>query len=54
MGRASVIPALEAFNILNPDNIVSVVTNNYASGSYKRPNSIVQGRLIGVGAQVRW
>jgi len=54
VGRARVSPALELFNILNPDNIVSVVTNNYASASYKRPNSIVQGRLIGVGAQVRW
>ncbi len=54
MGRARVSPALELFNILNPDNIVSVVTNNYASASYKRPNSIVQGRLIGLTAQVRW
>jgi hypothetical protein len=54
MGRARVSPALEVFNVLNPDNIVSVVTNNYASASYKRPNSIVQGRLIGIGAQVRW
>jgi hypothetical protein len=53
-GRVSITPAFEAFNILNPDNIVSVVTNNYASSSYKRPNSIVQGRLIGIGAQVRW
>ena len=53
-GRVSVIPAFEAFNVLNPDNIVSVVTNNFASTSYKRPNSIVQGRLIGIGAQVKW
>ncbi len=53
-GRATVMPAFEVFNVLNPDNIVSVVTNNYASTSYKRPNSIVQGRLIGIGAQVRW
>jgi hypothetical protein len=54
MGRARVSPALELFNILNPDNIVSVVTNNYLSASYKRPNSIVQGRLIGIGARVAW
>jgi carboxypeptidase family protein len=53
-GRVSISPNIEAFNILNPDNIVSVVTNNYLSASYKRPNSIVQGRLVGIGAQVRW
>jgi len=49
-----VSPAFELFNLLNPDNIVSVVTNNYASTSYKRPNSIVQGRLIGISSRVSW
>jgi Carboxypeptidase regulatory-like domain len=53
-GRVNISPALELFNVLNPDNIVSVVTNNYASTSYKRPNSIVQGRLIGIGARIGW
>ena len=36
------------------DAIISTVTNNALSSSYRYANSIMQPRLIGFGAQVRW
>jgi hypothetical protein len=54
MGRASISPQLEAFNVINPDQIVSYVSTGYATASYLRPNSIVQGRIIGLSLQTRW
>ena len=54
MGRASISPQLEAFNVINPDQIVSYVSTGFATASYLRPNSIVQGRILGVSIQTRW
>jgi hypothetical protein len=53
-GRVSVAPVFEVFNTLNSDAVVSYVTTNVLSTAYKRPNSILQGRMIGVGATMRW
>jgi hypothetical protein len=53
-GRASVAPSLELFNLINPDQIVSYVSTGYATSSYLRPNSIVQGRILGLSVQTRW
>ncbi len=53
--RLSVAPTLELFNIFNADTIVSYVsTSALSSSGFLKPNSIVQGRLIGIGAQLRW
>ncbi len=53
-GRATVSPSLELFNLINPDQIVSYVSTGYATASYLRPNSIVQGRILGLSVQTRW
>jgi hypothetical protein len=53
-GRVSVSPTLEAFNVNNSDAVVSYVSTNVLASSYLRPNSILQGRMIGLGANVRW
>src|SRR5262245_54343489 len=53
-GRYTVSPALEVFNINNSDAIISYVSTNFLSASYEKPNSIMQPRMIGVGAVVRW
>jgi len=53
-GRVSISPNIEAFNITNSDAIVSYVSTNVLSSSYLKPNSILQGRIIGVGTNVRW
>ncbi len=53
--RVSFAPTLEIFNVANADTIVSYVsTSALSSSGFLKPNSILQGRLIGIGAQVRW
>ena len=54
IGQVRVTPAFEAFNINNSDNIISYGSTSYNTASYLVPNSIVQGRILGVGATVKW
>lgn len=54
MGRLTVLPTFEAFNVNNSDAIISYVTTNALSANYLVPNSIMQGRMYGLGAVVRW
>ena len=42
------------FNVNNSDAIISTVTNNVLSSSVGFANSVMQPRMIGVGAQVKW
>jgi len=53
-GHAAISPSIEMFNLINPDQIVSYVSTSYATSSFLRPNSIVQGRIIGLSVQTRW
>lgn len=54
VGRFSVLPVLEVFNLNNSDAIISYVTTNALSASYLAPNSIMQGRMFGLGLTTRW
>jgi len=54
VNRFTVSPQLEVFNILNSAAMISTVSNNRLSTSYQYANSIMQPRMFGVGAQVRW
>jgi len=54
INRLSVIPTFEVFNVNNSDAIISYVTTNALSASFLAPNSIMQGRLYGLGLMVRW
>jgi len=53
-GRLSVIPTFEVFNVNNSDAIISYITTNALSSAYLNPNSIMQGRMYGLGAMIRW
>lgn len=53
-GRVSISPTVEIFNVNNSDAIVSYVTTNVLNTAYLRPNSILQGRMLGVGFLTRW
>ena len=53
-GRFSLIPTFEVFNINNSDAIISYITTNVLSSAYLSPNSIMQGRMYGFGAMLRW
>jgi hypothetical protein len=52
--RVRLSPVFEIFNVFNSDAIVSYVSTNTLAATYLRPNSLLQGRLIGIGATVRW
>ena len=54
VNRFTVLPTFEMFNVNNSDAIISTVTNNLLSGSNGFANSVMQPRMIGVGAQVKW
>jgi hypothetical protein len=53
-GRFSVLPTFEVFNINNSDAIISYITTNVLSTLYLAPNSIMQGRMYGLGLVTRW
>jgi hypothetical protein len=53
-GRIQVLPTFEVFNINNSDAIISYITTNVLSTSYLAPNSIMQGRMYGLGVVTRW
>ena len=50
----SLTPSLEIFNVNNSDAIVSYVSTNALVASFLRPNSIMQGRMIGFNIGARW
>jgi len=54
VGRVTLLPVVEVFNLNNSDAIISYVTTNALSASYLAPNSIMQGRMLGVGLTARW
>jgi len=56
MGGVTIAPNFEVFNLTNSDKIITYSSTSYAisTGGYLKPNSIVQGRIIGVGTSVRW
>ena len=53
-GRVAVLPTFEVFNLNNSDAIISYQSTNTLSQQFFAPNSIMQPRMIGVGATVRW
>jgi len=54
-GRIQVLPTFEVFNLNNSDAIISYNTTNILSpATYLAPNSIMQGRMYGVGVVTRW
>jgi hypothetical protein len=53
-GRMSVLPVFEMFNVNNSDAIISYLTTNALAATYLKPNSIMQGRMMGTGVTVRW
>ena len=54
--RVNITPTFEAFNLFNASTVITYGSQSYATaaGTYRRPNSILQGRIIGVGTRVRW
>ena len=53
-GKFRVNPKLDLFNALNSDDYTSVATAQYGAATYLRPSVILQGRIIRIGADVRF
>jgi hypothetical protein len=54
VNRFTVSPQFEVFNVNNSSAMISTVSQNVLSTSYHYANSIMQPRMMGVGAQVKW
>jgi hypothetical protein len=52
----TISPNFEAFNLNNTDKVITYQSTSYAlsTGAYLKPNSVTQGRILGVGTSVRW
>lgn len=53
-GNISVLPRVDFFNALNSDDYTAVQTVQYGAGTYMQPSVVLQGRIIRIGADVRW
>ena len=57
VSKISILPTLEVGNLFNQDKIGSYASEIYATttgSNYLVPNGVLQSRIIGFGAQVRW
>lgn len=54
VNRFTILPTFEVFNVNNSDAIISYISTNVLSSSYLAPNSIMQGRMYGLGLVTRW
>ena len=54
VGHLRVNPKLDLFNALNSDDYTAVTSMQYGAATYKRPSVILQGRIIRVGADLKW
>jgi hypothetical protein len=53
-GGIRLMPKLDIFNALNSDDYTSVVTTQYGAATYMRPSTVLQGRIVRIGVDVRW
>lgn len=53
-GWLTVMPKMDIFNILNSDDYTAVETTQFNAAAYLRPSQILQGRIIRIGADLRW
>jgi len=53
-GTIRATPRLDLFNALNSDDYTAVATTQYGAQTYLRPSTVLQGRIIRFGVDVRW
>jgi len=53
-GRLSMNPKVDIFNALNSSDYYSVRSQVYGAATYLLPNSVLQGRIMRVGVDIRW
>ena len=53
-GKFRLAPKLDIFNALNSDDYTGVATAQFGAATYMRPSTILQGRIIRIGADLRF
>ena len=54
VGRTRIEAQVEVFNVLNSDAVLTVRGTNFGTAAYQQAASTIQGRIIRLGAQVKW
>ena len=54
IGNVRVNPKLDLFNAFNSDDYTGVTSTQFGAATYRRPSVILQGRIIRVGADLKW
>ena len=53
-GHTRFMPKLDIFNAFNSDDYTGVSTMQFGAATYERPATILQGRIIRIGVDVKW
>jgi hypothetical protein len=53
-GRVRVLPQLDIYNVFNSSAVILYRSASYATATYHSAAGILNGRIIGLGAQMRW
>ncbi len=54
VGRSRLQGQVDVFNVGNSNAVAAVASTLYGTAAYNRPASVLQGRMIRLGVQVRW
>ena len=54
MGRARLQGQMDVFNIANASTVASYASTNFDTAAYLRPSTVLQGRMLRLGVQVKW
>jgi hypothetical protein len=54
MGGTRLQGQVDIFNVANTNTPTAYRSTNYATTAYLQPASVLQGRVLRLGAQVRW
>jgi hypothetical protein len=53
-GRTRLQGQVDIFNVFNSNAIAQVVSTNFDTAAYQRPASVLQGRMVRLGMQLKW
>ena len=54
LGATRVQGQFDMFNALNRSDVLSVRSLNFGTTSYMQPSSVLQGRILRLGMQLKW
>lgn len=52
--QMNIMPKLDVFNAFNSDDYTGVTSMQFGAATYKRPSTILQGRIVRIGVDMKW